>query len=85
MIATILFDILAPILVLVAIGAWSQWKFKLDLPTLSKLNIYLFVPAFVFNHVAGSSLPLGQDGRHRLRLPRPGRHPRPRRLDHLQS
>lgn len=61
-VTTILFDILAPILVMIAIGAWCQWKFKLDLPTLTKLNIYLFVPAFVFNHVAGSSLPWDKMG-----------------------
>jgi malate permease and related proteins len=59
-IASIVFDILGPILVLVLLGAWARWRFKVDVGTLSKLNIYLFVPAFFFDHVVHSDLPLGQ-------------------------
>lgn len=59
---TILLDILAPILVMIGVGAWAQWKFRLDIPTLTKLNIYVFVPAFVFAKVASSALPWDQMG-----------------------
>ena len=52
----ILLDILFPILALVAAGALMKRKFDLDIPTLSKLNIYLFVPAFIFDVVARSRL-----------------------------
>lgn len=57
MITPILLDILLPILVMIALGAWLRWKFAVDLNTLTKLNIYLFVPAFVFQKVATSTLP----------------------------
>ena len=60
MIASIVFDILGPILLLVLLGAWARWRFKVDVGSLSKLNIYLFVPAFFFDHVVHSDLPLGQ-------------------------
>jgi predicted permease len=57
MIRPILLDILAPILLLVGLGAALRRKFGLDIPTISKLNIYLFVPAFIFDVVARSRLP----------------------------
>jgi predicted permease len=53
---TVFFDILAPILVMVLLGAVMRWKFAIDLTTLSKLNIYLFAPVFVFYNVAHSKL-----------------------------
>jgi predicted permease len=56
MIRAILLDILAPILILVGLGALMRRKFAVDIPTLSKLNIYLFVPAFIFDVVARSRL-----------------------------
>ena len=56
MIVTILLNILGPILLMVGLGAVMRRRFGLDLVTLSKLNIYLFTPAFVFNHVANSKL-----------------------------
>jgi hypothetical protein len=52
----ILLNILGPILLMVLLGAILRWRFKLDLDSLSKLNIWLFVPAFVFDKVTGSSL-----------------------------
>jgi predicted permease len=55
-IQAILLDILAPILILVALGAVMRRKFALDIVTLSKLNIYLFVPAFLFDVVSRSRL-----------------------------
>jgi predicted permease len=53
----ILLDILFPILALVGAGALMKRKFDVNIPTLSKLNIYLFVPAFIFDVVARSRLP----------------------------
>src|SRR5437764_3669551 len=40
-------QVLLPILVLMTIGWVLDRKFNLDLGTLVKLNIYLFVPAFI--------------------------------------
>jgi predicted permease len=37
-------------------GALLRWRFQIDLGTLSKINIYLLAPAFVFDKVANSSL-----------------------------
>ena len=62
MIVPILLDVLAPILLMVGFGALLRWKFKIDLGTLSKLNLFLFVPAFVFDKVAHSTLSWGQMG-----------------------
>lgn len=59
---TILLNILGPLLVLIATGAVMQWKFKLDMATLSKLNIYLFVPAFVFDKISTSDVPWAKMG-----------------------
>jgi predicted permease len=52
----ILLTVLAPILLLVGIGALLRWRLRVDVATLSKLNIYLFVPGFVFFNVAHSTL-----------------------------
>ncbi|HYO07753.1 MAG TPA: AEC family transporter [Tepidisphaeraceae bacterium] len=62
MLLSILLDVLAPILLMIAFGAALRWKFAIDLGTLSKLNIYLFVPAFIFDKVATSSLSWEQMG-----------------------
>jgi predicted permease len=45
---TILLQIIAPIFLLIGIGALMERKFRLDLSTLAKLNFYAFVPALVF-------------------------------------
>ncbi len=58
----IVLNILAPILVLILLGAVMRRKFAIDLGTLSKLNIYLFVPAFVFYNVANSTLDWSEMG-----------------------
>lgn len=44
----ILKDIILPIFVLIAIGYTMQKKFRLDLSTLARLNIYFLVPGFMF-------------------------------------
>lgn len=62
MIRAIVFDILAPILVLVALGALLRRRFALHIPTLTKLNIYLFVPAFIFHVVSRGTLTWGEMG-----------------------
>lgn len=54
--ADIVLNILGPILLMVGLGALLRWRFKLDLATLSKLNIFLLVPAFVFDKVTTSTL-----------------------------
>ena len=45
---TILKDVLLPIFVIMAIGFVMQIKFKLNLQTLARLNIYFLIPAFIF-------------------------------------
>ncbi|QOV90867.1 AEC family transporter [Humisphaera borealis] len=60
MITSILFNILGPILVLVLLGSLARWRFKIDVGSLSKLNIYIFLPAFFFDHVVNSELSIGQ-------------------------
>jgi predicted permease len=62
MIVDILLNILGPILLMVAAGVWLRATFKVDLGTLSKLNIYLFTPAFIFDKVSSSSLSWGAMG-----------------------
>src|SRR5688500_7274359 len=62
MILPILLDVLAPILLMIAAGALLRCHFDIDLGTLSKLNIYLLVPAFVFDKVSTSTLSWAQMG-----------------------
>lgn len=57
MLLRILLDVVGPIMILIGVGALLRAKFKLDVGTLSKLNIYFAVPAFIFHTVATSSLP----------------------------
>lgn len=42
---------------MVGIGALVRWRFKLDVGTLSKLNLWIFSPAFIFDKVSNSTLP----------------------------
>ena len=48
---------IAPILLIVAIGYLLGSNFKLDVQTLSKLNFYVFVPAFTFYQIYTTVLP----------------------------
>ncbi|WP_428940255.1 AEC family transporter [Fontivita pretiosa] len=59
---SILLNILLPILILIALGAWLRMQFNVDLGTLGKINIYLFVPGFVYQKVSTSSLPWSDMG-----------------------
>ena len=58
----ILFHILAPLVVMIALGAVMPRKFRLDLTSLSRLNIYLFVPAVLFDKVSRSPLAWSEMG-----------------------
>lgn len=52
----ILIDVILPVLMIAAVGALLHRKLDLDLQSLAKLNIYVFVPAFLFLYVFKSSL-----------------------------
>ena len=54
-------DVCLPIVVMFAIGWGMDRAFRLDLETMVKLNLYVFVPAFIFVHVSQSKMP-GQLG-----------------------
>lgn len=53
---TILKDIILPIFVLVGVGAAVEKLFKLDIATISKLNFWVFMPAFLFAALVESQL-----------------------------
>lgn len=44
----ILKEIILPVFLVLIVGYIVQIKYKLDLQTIAKLNIYIFVPAFIF-------------------------------------
>lgn len=48
--------VISPILLLVALGALLQKKRPVEMRSLSNLQVYLFIPAFMFVHVADSTL-----------------------------
>jgi predicted permease len=52
----IFFEVLLPILAMVGVGWQLDRRAGLDLSTLIKLNLYLFVPAFIFHQVVSSQL-----------------------------
>jgi len=56
LITDVLLSVLAPILIMVAVGALLRSKLRIDVATLGKLNIYLFVPVYVFEYVSTSKL-----------------------------
>jgi malate permease and related proteins len=62
MLQDILLTILGPLILMMGLGAVLHRKFTLDIASLARLNIYLFVPAFVFNHVSQSTLPWADMG-----------------------
>jgi hypothetical protein len=55
-------SVLVPILILVTLGWALRRRFELDLDTLSKLQIYLFVPAFNFMRISESDLAWSEMG-----------------------
>ncbi|HZK26823.1 MAG TPA: AEC family transporter [Thermoclostridium sp.] len=54
----ILTNNLIPIFTLIFIGILVDKKFHLDVSTLSKLNLYIFVPAFIFANVYTTNIPM---------------------------
>lgn len=54
----ILTNNLVPIFSLILMGFLIGKKFKLDVSTLSKINLYFFVPAFVFVNIYTTKIPL---------------------------
>lgn len=60
--AGIFVGVILPVLVIVALGAALQRCLPLHLPTLSKLNIYLLVPALLFVKIYDSTLGWAQIG-----------------------
>jgi predicted permease len=53
-------DVLAPIFIVVALSFWLDRRLSIDPGSLSRLVIYLFSPALVFNSLASSSLSGGE-------------------------
>jgi predicted permease len=62
LIATILRDIILPVFILIGVGTLLDRFFRLDLPTLSKLNFYVFVPALPLKSLIVSDLDPGMLG-----------------------
>lgn len=62
LLGSIVTEVLLPILLMVAVGAVVRWRFHLDTATLSKLNLWIFSPAFIFDKVANSTLPWSSMG-----------------------
>jgi predicted permease len=58
--ATLFTTVLVPILLMVGLGALVQRSQPLQMATLSRLQIYLFVPTFLFYYVYTSRLSAGQ-------------------------
>ncbi|NLX76163.1 MAG: AEC family transporter [Clostridiaceae bacterium] len=54
----ILTNNLIPIFALISIGVLIDRKFHLDVSTLSKVNLYFLVPAFVFANIYSTKIPL---------------------------
>ena len=54
----ILTNNLIPIFALICMGILIDRKFHLDVSTLSKINLYFFVPAFVFVNIYTTKIPL---------------------------
>lgn len=53
---SVMVDVIVPVLLMVAAGALLRSRFELDLSTLTKLNLYILTPAFIFDRVANSNL-----------------------------
>jgi predicted permease len=59
-IGEILFSIIMPIFLLMGVGFIIDRTFRVDLPTLSKLNFNVFVPALAFIKILDTELPLAR-------------------------
>jgi len=61
-VSAIFLEICLPIIVLMAAGWGIDRKFKLDLNTMVRLNLYLLVPCFIFVRIYGSDATIRRDG-----------------------
>ena len=52
----IFLQVLTPILVMIGLGWLIDRRWHLNLETLVRLNMYLFVPAFIFYEVVSSTM-----------------------------
>lgn len=57
---TILLSVMAPILILVALGFFVQRRLNLDLATLSNLQIHVLIPAAILYFLLSARLPLSE-------------------------
>lgn len=57
-----LYEVIAPIFLMVGIGVLLDKRFHLDLNTLSKLNFHVFVPALAFVKIVETQLSVGELG-----------------------
>ena len=57
---SIIWEVIAPIFAMVGLGYLIQKRAGLDLPTLTRLNFYVFVPAFLFVNIYESKLTVAQ-------------------------
>ncbi len=55
-VANVLFDVLAPVALIVVLGALVGTRLQIDVATLSRLSFYVFGPAFVFSVLADADL-----------------------------
>lgn len=58
--ALIFRDNLLPIFLLIGVGWWLERRFSLDMRTLSKINIYVFVPALALDKLTHAELPAAE-------------------------
>ena len=60
---SIIWEVIAPIFAMIGLGYLVQKRVGLDLPTLTRLNFYVFVPAFLFVNIYESKLSFEQISR----------------------
>lgn len=56
----IVYEVILPILIIVALGYIVQLKYNLDLSTLSRLTIFYILPGFIFMTLYRTAIDLGQ-------------------------
>jgi predicted permease len=56
----IVYEVVAPIFLMIGAGYLAQKKVGFDSRTLVRLNFWIFVPAFLFSRIVGSTLSGGQ-------------------------
>jgi malate permease and related proteins len=59
MVLDIFVKIILPVFILIGVGVLVDRLLKIDLPTLSKLTFYLFLPAIIFVNLVESEIAPG--------------------------